>query len=56
MSAFAGESDIDMKGKVIIRLQNITDLQDRLGSCIAGIIPILLLFALTFFEILWLDQ
>ena len=34
--AFAGETDIDMKGKVIIRLKNITDLQDRLGRCMAG--------------------
>lgn len=26
-----------MKGKVIIRLKNITDLQDQLGKCMAGI-------------------
>lgn len=34
--AFAAETDIEMKGKVIIRLQNITDLQDRLETCMTG--------------------
>lgn len=34
--AFAGEVDPDMKGKVIIRLMNITELQSLLESCMAG--------------------
>ena len=34
--AFAGETDADMKGKVILRLMNITELQSQLESCMAG--------------------
>ena len=34
--AFARESDADMKGKVLIRLKNITELQLQLEACMAG--------------------
>ena len=33
---FSAESDLDMKGKLIIRLGNITKLQTHLESCMAG--------------------
>ena len=34
--AFAQESDPDMKGKVLIRLSNITDMQSQLEVCMNG--------------------
>ena len=34
--AFGGEADVDMRGKVIIRLRNITEIQTQLESCMAG--------------------
>ena len=34
--AFAGETDVDMRGKVLIRLKNITEMQTQLESCLAG--------------------
>lgn len=36
MCAFAGEEDVDMRGKVVIRLQDITELQSQLESCMTG--------------------
>ena len=34
--AFSDESDVDMRGKVLIRLKNITDLERQLELCMAG--------------------
>ena len=34
--AFSEESDIDMRGKVLLRLRNITELQSLLESCMTG--------------------
>ena len=34
--AFANESDPDMKGKVLIRLTNITDMQSKFEACMNG--------------------
>ena len=34
--AFAMETEIEMRGKVMVRLQNITDLQDMLEKCMTG--------------------
>ena len=36
MCAFTGEVDIDMRGKLLIRLRNITELQTQLEACMAG--------------------
>lgn len=34
--AFAGETEADMRGKVVIRLQQITELEDVMRICMAG--------------------
>ena len=34
--AFSGEKDVDMRGKVMIRMKDITDTQTLLESCMAG--------------------
>ena len=36
MCAFTGEVDIDMRGKLLIRLRNITELQTQLEACMTG--------------------
>lgn len=36
MNAFCQQQDAEMKGKVLTRLQNITELQNVLGKCLAG--------------------
>nr|XP_032641278.1 Fanconi anemia group D2 protein [Chelonoidis abingdonii] len=36
VNAFCQQQDLEMKGKVLTRLQNITELQNMLGKCIAG--------------------
>ena len=36
VSAYSGEVEAEMKGKVLIRLQNITDLQERLEDYLSG--------------------
>uniref|UniRef100_H0Z8Q1 FA complementation group D2 n=1 Tax=Taeniopygia guttata TaxID=59729 RepID=H0Z8Q1_TAEGU len=36
VNAFCQQEDAEMKGKVLIRLQNITELQNVLGKCLAG--------------------
>ena len=34
--AFSVETDVDMRGKVMIRMKDITDVQKLLESCMAG--------------------
>lgn len=41
--AFAAESDMEMKGKVLMRLQDITELQRRLQTCMTGTPPSVLM-------------
>ena len=36
VSAYSGEAEAEMKGKVLIRLQNITGLQERLEDYLSG--------------------
>lgn len=36
VNGFAGQSDAEIKGKVITRLQNITELQSMLLKCLSG--------------------
>uniref|UniRef100_A0A8C0IKY4 FA complementation group D2 n=1 Tax=Chelonoidis abingdonii TaxID=106734 RepID=A0A8C0IKY4_CHEAB len=36
VNAFCQQQDLEMKGKVLTRLQNITELQNMLGKCIAA--------------------
>jgi hypothetical protein len=34
--AFSAELDMEMRGKVLVRLQDITELQSRLQDCMTG--------------------
>ena len=36
MSSFAGEEDSEMKGRVLLRLKNVTELQDQLQGCLSN--------------------
>ena len=36
VNGFSGQSDPEIKGKVITRLQNITEMQKILMTCLAG--------------------
>lgn len=36
VNAFCKEKDAEMKGKVLVRLQNITELQRLLEKCLVG--------------------
>uniref|UniRef100_A0A8C8RT95 FA complementation group D2 n=1 Tax=Pelusios castaneus TaxID=367368 RepID=A0A8C8RT95_9SAUR len=36
VNAFCQQQDLEMKGKVLTRLQNITELQNLMGKCLAG--------------------
>uniref|UniRef100_A0A8C3IQG4 Fanconi anemia group D2 protein n=1 Tax=Chrysemys picta bellii TaxID=8478 RepID=A0A8C3IQG4_CHRPI len=40
VNAFCQQQDLEMKGKVLTRLQNITELQNMLRKCLAGDIPL----------------